>query len=117
MSLDRRVKDELRNRFVHRVPPYVPPSVIRPTHKEEYDRLSEEYSRALATMELGQLDEISSEQEAVGEFFPWICFVDDNAFMPLHHTVLDDLFRFQIIALDVLEEILPLTKVRSPVAQ
>ncbi|MCA3446981.1 MAG: hypothetical protein INF93_09725 [Rhodobacter sp.] len=102
-----RVKDKLLNRFVHRVPPYVPPSVFRPAHKEEFDRLSEEGSRALAKRDMNLYGEIEEEKERLGEFFPWICFIDDNEFMPFHSTVLDDLFRFQVLALDLLEEILP----------
>ena len=109
----RRVKEELRNRYVHRVPPYVAPAAL--THKDviENNRLQVVLNDAMKDGDLAKIDEVIALQARLGRFSPFICFTDSDELMQLLPTILDDLFRFQFISLTVLEEFIPRLAFRS----
>lgn len=105
----RRIKDELRNRFVHRVPPYIPDSRFTQEEADRYADLEREKFRLL--IEDGDIegsDRISEEQKSIGTFWPVIAFTDTNAVYHLHPTLLDDTFRFCTLNYELLEILLPI---------
>ena len=102
-----RVKDCLRNRFVHRVPPYVAPAIFTPEDAVEDQRLQNTLSQALIDEDWSKLDDVPAMQAKLGKFFPFISFIDSDEHMPLLPTLLDDLLRFQVLTLTVLEELIP----------
>ncbi len=101
----KRVKFELRNRYVHKVPPYVPPSELSEADQEQYKKLENKLSIAIHERRFEGLEEIRDEQAALGVFCSDICFIEDNASMPLLITVLDDAMRFQVITLTIFNEL------------
>ena len=103
----RRIKEGLRNRFVHRVPPYVAPSAFSTPDADEYARLDQLFDFALRNEEWDKLDQIRDMQSKLGKFFPFISFIDTNEHMPLLPTFLDDILRFQVLLLTIFEEIVP----------
>lgn len=90
-----RIKEELRNRFVHRIPPYVPDSRFT---QEEADRNAtlerEKFRLLLEDGDVEGSERISEEQKSLGTFWPVIAFTDNNTLYHLHPTLLDDTFRF-----------------------
>jgi hypothetical protein len=104
-----RIKDELRNRFVHRVPPYIPDSRFTQEEADRYADLEREKFRLL--IEDGDIegsDNISEEQKSLGTFWPVIAFTDNNTLYHLHPTLLDDTFRFCCLNYELLEILLPI---------
>lgn len=109
----RRVKEELRNRYVHRVPPYVAPAVWSQNDVTENNKLQVFLNDAMNNGDLVKIDEVMALQAGLGKFSPFICFTDSDELMNLLPTILDDLFRFQFISLTVLEELVPRLSFRS----
>lgn len=103
----KRIKEALRNRFVHRVPPYVAPSVFSAADADEHLRLDQQFNLALRNEEWDKLDQIRDMQSKLGKFFPYISFIDTDEHMPLLPTFLDDILRFQVFTLAIFEEIVP----------
>jgi len=103
----KRVKNELRHRYVHRVPPYIPSSQINKKHVAKLHKLDEDYAKALERLDFDTVERIYNERNLIGEFSPWIAFSDSGDIMVLYPTVLDDIFRFQAFSLRVLEFIAP----------
>ncbi|MBP1805770.1 hypothetical protein [Rubellimicrobium aerolatum] len=103
----RRVKDVMRNRYVHRVPPYIPPSVFTPEDADTYAQLERSMWSAISSGDVSKVDEYRAQQSSLGKFFPYITFIDSNEHVPLLPTVLDDVFRFQVVCLTVFESIIP----------
>lgn len=102
-----RIKEGLRNRYVHRVPPYVPTSSFTEEEATKHRELESEKFRETIKRNFDRVDEIRIEQSKLGTFRPWICFSDVDEIMHLHPTVLDDVMRFQVIVLSIFEELLP----------
>lgn len=103
----RRVKERFRNRYVHKVPPYVAPSVYSAADIEKYHGMQRKIDDALKSGDYDKLEVIQGKQGRLGKFPSLITFIDTDEHMPLISTVLDDLFRFQVIVLLILEELLP----------
>lgn len=103
----RRVKNDLRNRFVHRVPPYVPPSAMTVTESRRFDELEVKVWDAIKGQRFEDVDAYRAEQKTLGRFYGFISFNDANAKMPLITTVTDDLIRFQFIYLAIFESLAP----------
>lgn len=108
ISWQKRVKEELRHRFAHRVPPFVPSATHGPDDTRRYEELQEEYRNAMEQKRFDELSGIMNEQQSLGEFCPWIFFHEENMSMPLQSTVLNDLLTFQVVALTIFERILKL---------
>lgn len=102
----KRMNEELRHRYAHRVPPYVPSSELDDDDQKQLKILQQEYSKALATKQWDALSEIMDRQRQLGKFCPKIYFFEENSWMPLQSTVFDDVLRFQYVAMSVFEEIL-----------
>lgn len=109
----RRIKESLRNRYVHRVPPYVAPAQWTPEDLIENNRLQLILDNALQERNLEKIEEVEILQSKLGKFAPFINFVDSNEQMHLLPTLLDDLFRFQVLALLFLEELVPRLSFKS----
>lgn len=103
----RRVKDELRNRFVHRIPPYVPDAAFTEAEAACFGRLEAEKFALIAKGDLDGAERLRSEQDALGVFQPILTFSENNSHMLLHPTILDDTFRFACFVFDLLEMTLP----------
>lgn len=110
----KRIKEELRNRYVHRVPPYVPTSSFTDEEAARYAELEEEKFREIRNQNFDRIDEIAMEQSKLGTFRPWICFSDSDGIILLHPTVLDDVMRFQVVILSIFEELLPALEFNWP---
>ena len=102
-----RVKDELRNRYVHRVSPYVPTAGYSPEDVKENNRIQAERWLALKEERFDDIEAINKKEQSLGKFLPWISFVDSDIHMPLLATVLDDVLRFSELSLTVLERLIP----------
>jgi hypothetical protein len=100
-----RVKDELRNRYVHRVPPYVPTAGYSPEDAKESNRIQAERLLALKEGRFDDTKALYEKEQSLGQFLPWISFVDSDMHMPLLSTVLDDVLRFSELSLSVLERL------------
>lgn len=111
----KRLTEQLRHRYAHRVPPYVPPAIHRPRDAEQYKALQGEFRSAMAEKRFDDLSDIMQKQREVGSFCPMIVFFEDNASMHLPSTVLDDLLTFQFVALTVFEHLLSLPAFRNHV--
>lgn len=98
-----RVNSEMRHRFVHRVPLYVPPAVLLPNDHEKYMELQTKYDESMREKRFDELSDIQDEQEKLGQFVDWMTMIEVDGHMPLLSTVLDDVLRFQYIALVVFE--------------
>lgn len=109
----RRIKDELRNRFVHRIPPYIPHAAWSKQEAVEYKALEQAKHFALLENRIEEHAEISERQSRLGRFNAVIMFTESNAMMHLHPTVLDDVFRFQVISMGVLEALVPYLDLRE----
>ena len=102
-----RIKDELRNRYVHRVPPYIAPAILTNEDSIEHERLQIIFNEALKNLDFTKMQEMRDLQAKIGKFFPFISFIDANEHLPLLPTILNDLFRFQVVTLTILEELVP----------
>ncbi|MCR9068416.1 MAG: hypothetical protein NXH79_06185 [Rhodobacteraceae bacterium] len=102
-----RIKDDLRNRFVHRVPPYVPPSVMSEAETQRFHELEEKIWDAMKNQRFDDVDAYRAEQKALGRFSAVISFIDTSTVMPLITTVTDDLMRFQYLYLSIFEALAP----------
>lgn len=103
----KRVKSELRNRYVHKVPPYVPPAELNEADQGNWARLEMEHATAIRDGRYEELEKIRDKQASLGVFCSEIWFIEDNAAMPLLITVLDDAMRFQVIVLTTFNELAP----------
>lgn len=101
----KRVKGELRHRYVHRVPPYVPPAEHDEKARAENEKLEQKLSSALLNRRFDELEGIRDEQALLGVFCSKISFIENNTYTPLLITVLDDAMRFQVIMLTVFNEL------------
>ena len=101
------VKDRLRNRFVHRVPPYVTPMGLNEKEATLYKNLEEEIWTATLAGDRSKADKLREQQVALGSFFPFILFIESDEHMPILSTVLSDAMLFQTLVLEVLEVVLP----------
>ncbi|MBP9182425.1 MAG: hypothetical protein KBF78_04770 [Fuscovulum sp.] len=103
-----RVKVELRNRYVHRIPPYVPDAQFTSTEAERYSQLAKIELELIAAGNFDEAARVQAEKDSLGVFAPVLSFSESNHHMVLHPTVLDDTFRFNCIVLDLIEIALPL---------
>lgn len=103
----RRIKEDMRNRYVHRVPPYVAPAMITKDEAEEIGRIEFQINDAMKKLDIDRVNALNEQKAKIGRFSPFISFVDEEKDMFLLPTVLDDIFRFQVIALTILEALVP----------
>jgi hypothetical protein len=104
----KRVKDELRNRYVHRIPPYIPPARFTKEEGARSQYLEAEKFRLISAGDTDGSEKCRLEQEALGTFLPCIAFSESGALMHLHATVLDDVYRFVCLTYDTLVHVLPI---------
>jgi hypothetical protein len=102
----RRIKEKLRNRFVHRIPPYVPHAAMTASEIEEMYNLEVEKFKMLRAGDLSGSEEIEERQKKLGQFRPVLVFSESDEQMLLHPTVLDDVFRLNVMVMDMLDELL-----------
>lgn len=100
-------KDEFRNRFVHRIPPYVPPASHTEQDRLQFNKLQQKLNEAISAKRFNTLSDLHDEQEKLGSFCGYISFLENNEISLLLCTVLDDAMRFQMLALSVTIALLP----------
>ncbi|MGR3436815.1 MAG: hypothetical protein ACU0CO_18315 [Shimia sp.] len=93
---------ELRDRFVHRVPPYIPPALWTATEEQRYHELNALRWKAVHTHRFDEVEAIKEEQASLGRFAPFLVVSDPDLRMDLIPTVMDDAFRSQTLTLDLL---------------
>lgn len=108
-----RIKDGYRNRYVHRIPPYVAPAVYTSEDAEEFSRLEAEKWSALRQRRIEAVDELEKQQDRLGKFHPFFSFTETDGNVPILPTVLDDALRFQVVAISVIEVLLPRLELRE----
>lgn len=108
ISWHKRVKEQLRHRYAHRIPPFVPSAEYSPQDRKRFEELEAQYSRALSDRRFDDLEAITDEQSSIGTFCNWLYFYEEDARMHLQTTVLNDVLTFQVVALTLLEELLTL---------
>ncbi|MBK8439663.1 MAG: hypothetical protein IPL38_09170 [Rhodobacter sp.] len=107
-----RIKENLRNRYVHRIPPYVPDGRFTPDEMIKFSSLEKEKFDLIEAGDFGGAERLRAEQDAIGVFEPVLSFSEDKSYMLLHPTILDDTFRFVCLVFDLLEITLPLFSAR-----
>lgn len=112
-----RIKDDMRNRYVHRVPPYVAPAVFNQEDANEYERLQGLIYAAMRKLDVETMDTLREQQRKLGRFSPFISFIDSDQIVYLSPTVLDDVMRFQAVVLTIFEEIIPKLEFKRQIAQ
>ena len=101
----KRWKDTLRNRFVHRVPPYIPMAQYSSKQASEVRRLDRLQWEAAYAGKRDEAKEYERQKFEVGSFSPWINFAESDFRMMLHPTVMDDVFRIFFLSSVILEEL------------
>ena len=102
-----RIKEDFRNRYVHRIPPYVPDARFT---NEESRRFADLERRKFSLISSGDLDgaeKLRAEQDLIGKFWPVLAFTDMESIVHLHPTIPDDTFRFNCLVFDLLEVAIP----------
>jgi hypothetical protein len=103
-----RIKDDLRNRYVHRIPPYVPDARFTESEATQYGSLEKKKFELLAAGDLDGVSQVEEAQESLGVFEPILTFSENNSHMLLHPTIVDDTFRFICLIFDLLEITIPI---------
>lgn len=115
LEWQKKLKEQLRHRYAHRIPPYVPSAQLNAEQVESYKTLQVEHGRAIEESRLEDALAIREQQSLIGSFCPWIGFVEDNFRMPLLSTVLNDLMTFQYVALSVFERLILMPGFLKPI--
>ncbi|SCZ53306.1 hypothetical protein SAMN04488118_102118 [Epibacterium ulvae] len=108
ISWYKRLTQQLRHRFAHRIPPYVPSAIHGQRDTRKYEELQGEYRLAMEEQRFDDLSCIMRQQAELGKFCSMIYFIEDDAQMHLQSTVLNDLLTFQFVALTLFERLLEL---------
>lgn len=103
-----RIKEEMRNRFVHRIPPYIPDARFTQEESDTFNKLEADKFRLIAEGKIEESDRAEAEQSRIGRFWPVIAFTDTEAVVSLHPTLLDDAYRFCCLVYKLLDLLMPI---------
>ena len=100
------IKD-FRDALAHRIPLYIPPFIVAPDRRDEYERLCAAANDAARLRNFVEYDRLTAEQEALGRFRPWMTHsVFENAsFVVFHSQLLADFNTIDEIGRKLLEEL------------
>lgn len=97
---------DYRNALAHRISPYIPPYVVTSDNQAAYEALSDQMNAALTSGNFPEWDRLSTEQDGLGTFRPWMQHSFEEGATPFyfHPQLLADFNTVEDIALKMLDE-------------
>jgi hypothetical protein len=98
---------DYRNALAHRISLYIPPYVVSPDNHAAYQELGTRMNAAIMRKDVAEYDWLSSEQDRLGRFSPWMqhSFAEEVSPIYFHPQLLADFNTIEDIGLRMLDEL------------
>jgi hypothetical protein len=82
---------ERRDPVAHRIPLYIPPSILTEEEAETYNELNNEATEEAANFNFDEADSRVNQLYNIGTFFPYFQHHPDQGFIPIYPTIPTDM--------------------------
>ena len=98
---------DYRHALAHRIPLYIPPYTVTPANLAAHQQLEDRMTEAIKQSNFADYERLSSEQEALGSFKPWMTHSFEEGTTPVvfHYQMLADFNTIEELAKKMLKEL------------